>query len=273
MRMLDEPPFTWNEWKKQNIVNQQFDRNKFIAISLTKNDSKTKDLINDFVDNILSVSKPIKITLFGSRSRNDFNKNSDIDICVIFKKKSDITRKYYTMIDTLIKTSPVDVDFKTASIHYIKNHQHNMNEFYYYVMRESIILYQRDDNGLYELLEKTRYHLNSSYRDSKSKTTSGFISYITVKWSLNSIFLASYIPIPPFKHITNKIPNDWKINYTNEEIKYITKLVRPIVDIDGDKNPLKSYHIARKIYKSVLNNCIKKDLLTPKQISKLQWIL
>ena len=85
--------------------------------------------------------------------------------------------------------------------------------------------------------------------------------------------MASYIPIPPFKHITNKIPNDWKINYTNEEIKYITKLVRPIVDIDGDKNPLKSYRIARKIYKSVLNNCIKKDLLTPNQILKLQWIL
>ena len=273
MRILDEPPLTWAEWNKNNIIPKQFNRKKFIALSLTKNDSQIKGLINDFVDNILSVSKPVKITMFGSRSRNDFNKNSDIDICVIFNKKRDITRKYYTMIETLIKTSPMDVDFKTASMHYIKNHQHNMNEFYYYVMRESIILYQRDDNGLYELLEKTRYNLNSSYRDSKSKTTSGFTSYITVKYSLNSIFLASYIQIPPFKHITNKIPNDWKINYTDEEIKYITKLVRPTVDIDGDKNPLKSYYIARKIYKSVLNNCIKKDLLTQKQISDLHWTL
>ena len=37
------------------------------------------------------------------------------------------------MIDTLIKTSPVDVEFKTASIHYIKNRQNNMIDIYYNV--------------------------------------------------------------------------------------------------------------------------------------------
>ena len=273
MRMLDEVPFTWNEWKKQNIVKQQFDRNKFTAISLTKNNSQTKDLINDIVDHILSVSNPIKITLFGSRVRNDADKDSDIDICVIFNKKREITCKLNNMIETLAQTSPIDIDIKSASIHYIKNRQNDMSEFYYYAMHDSIILYQRGDNNLYEYLKMTRFYLDAAYNHSKQKTSDGFMAYLSIKFSFGSIFLASYLPIPPFKHITNKIPNDWKINYTDEEIKYITKLVRPIVDIDGDKNPLKSYRIARKIYKSVLNNCIKKKLLSTEQISKLRWTL
>ena len=272
MRILDEPPLTWDEWNKNNIIPKQFNRKKFIALSLTNNDSQTKDLINDIIDHILSVSKPIKIILFGSRSRNDFNKNSDIDICVIFDKQRDITRKYKNMIDTLIKTSPVDVEFKTASIHYIKNRQNNMIELYYYVMRESIIIYQQDDNGLYEFLERSRSDLDSSYKDSKSKSTNGFMSYLSVQWSLNSIFLASYIPVPPFKNIIKQIPTGWKINYTKEELKYIIKLIKPVL-IHREKNQTRSYHIARKIYKSVLNNCIKKNLLTREQISKLRWTL
>ena len=273
MRISNKPPPTWAEWNKNNIIPKQFNRKKFIALSLTNNDSQTKDLINDIIDHILSVSNPIKITLIGSRVRNDADKDSDIDICVIFNKKREITRKLYNMIETLAQTSPIDIDIKSASIHYIKNRQNDMSEFYYYAMHDSIILYQRGDNNLYEYLKTTRFYLDGAYNHSKLKTADGFTAYLSIKFSFGSIFLASYLPIPPFKNITKEIPIGWKINYTDEEIKYITKLVRPIVYIDGDKNPLKSYRIARKLYKSVLNNCIKKNLLNKKQISKLQWIL
>lgn len=38
MRILDEPPLTWDEWNKNNIIPKQFNRKKFIALSLTNND-------------------------------------------------------------------------------------------------------------------------------------------------------------------------------------------------------------------------------------------
>lgn len=272
--MLDSPPLTWKEWNKTK-PEKQFDRNKFTALSIVEKDKRIRNMINELVDNILNVSDPVKILLFGSRARGDYRKNSDIDILVIFKRKRDITRKYYNMISNLVKTSPVDVDFKTDSMQQIKNYRENMDDVYYYIMHDAIILYQHGDNGLYNFLENARMFLYFSRNYPESKTASGLEPYLSIKRSLGSVFLAGHRAMPTnmssLQKIAKQLPNDWKVKKlcNNDELNRLTRVVKITPGLHSDKNPTESYVVAKKIYESVLEECIERKLLCLDKIEEL----
>ena len=275
MRVLDKPSLTWVEWNK-NKPKKQFDREKFTALSIVEKNEKIRNLINDMVDHILLISNPVKILLFGSRARQNAKPDSDIDIVVIFKRKRDITRKYYNLINKLKDTSPIDVDFKSASRQHINISRENISDFYYYVMHDTIILYQQDDGDLYEFLKKAHMFLDLSYDSQKLKTDSGLGPYIVIKQSLGAVFLAGYRPMPTdmssLVKIAGQLPN-WKVCdvCNKDELDYITKLVKPVFGVDNDKDPYKSYKIAKKIYESVLEECMKRNLLSNTQIKNLRF--
>lgn len=278
MRVLDKPPLTWDEWDKwnKNNLKKQVDREKFTALALVEKDEKIRNLINDVVDHILSVSNPIKILLFGSRARGDAKPDSDIDIVVIFKRKRDITRKYYNLLYKLTKMTPIEVDFRSKSRQYVNNHRDDIDDFYYYIMHDTIILYQQNDSGLYEFLKKAHTHLKDSFHTSKYDMDSGLSSYFSIKMSLGSVFLAGYIALPmnmsSLSKMAEQLP-DWRVRKicNKNELDYITKLVKPLTDINNDKYPRKSYRIAKKIYESVLKECIERNLLFNTQIKNLRF--
>ena len=279
MRVLDEPPLTWDEWK-ENIPKRQFDRDKFTALALVEKDEQVKNLICEIADHILSVSNPMKILLFGSRARGDSTQYSDIDIAVIFKRKRDITVKFNKLISTLKETSPMDVDFKSADIRQVKDCRENMADMYYYIMRDSIIIYQQGDNDLYEFLEIAHIHLKWHIGHLKSKTAFGLDPYYSIQHSLGAVFLAGHRPMPANKsnlrNIADQLPTDWNVSKCDrDELDYIASLKTiSNIDINGniddDKNPSKSYKISKKIYESVLNECIKRDLLSKDKIKNLK---
>lgn len=211
MRILDEPSLTWDEWNKTK-PEHQFDHVKFTALGMVEKDEKIRNLIYDMADHILSVSNPVKILLFGSRARSEPTPNSDIDIAVIFKRKRDITQKYRKMKSMLVNKSPMDVDIKTGSMQQIKNSRENMADVYYYVMRDSVIIYQQGDNCLYEFLEKGHMFLGRSYNSAKLNISSGLTSYFSIQQSLGVVFLAGHRPMPASKSnllkIADQLPSD-----------------------------------------------------------------
>ena len=277
MRILDEPSLTWDEWN-DNKPKRQFDREKFTTLSIVEKDEQVKNLICELADCILSVSNPMKILLYGSRARGDAQVDSDIDLTVIFKRKRDITRKYRNLISTLIKTSPINVDFKSASVQEIKNSRENMDNVYYYVMRDSIIIYQQGDNGLYNFLKKAHIFLDWAYNSSTLKTASGFESYVVIKQSLGAVFLACHRPMPAnmssLQNIADQLPVNWNVCKlcNKDELDYITKLIKPTFGTHNDKDPIRSYKIAKKIYDSVLNECIERNLLPDNKIAELHQV-
>lgn len=171
----------------------------------------------------------------------------------------------------------MDVDIKSASMQHVKDCRENMDNIYYYVMRDSVILYQQDDNGLYEFLKKAHMFLGWSYSDTQDMST-GFDPYVVIKQSLGAVFLAGYIPMPAsmssLQNISKQLPIEWKVlRLCNEnELTRITKNVKPIINLDNDKDSVKSYKTAKKIYESVLNECIERNLLSADKIEELLWI-
>lgn len=162
MPSVDYDPYTWDEWNI-NKPPQQFDREKFTGLQLVVKNKQIRYLICDIVDYILSVSKPLKILLFGSQARGDTVSTSDIDISVIFKRKHDITKRYYKTRDIIKNKSPIEVDIKSATVGQIKNSMGNMEDIYYYVMHDAVVLYQEGDNGLYKILTDAKTFLDFTY--------------------------------------------------------------------------------------------------------------
>ena len=274
--MRSDDSFITSKWEKWNkhLASRQFDREKFTGLIIIEKDKHIRNLIYDMVDHILSVSKPVKILLFGSRARGDAEPNSDIDLAVIFESKREcLSKKYYDMTNMLKEISPVDVDIKTMTVKYFKNNRENMAEMYYYMARDSIILYQRGNEDLYACLKRAR---DALYGMHISSTKNNSLPYVVIRMSLASTFLAGYRQIPAnisnLCNLVEQLPVDWNIrNLCNkDELDSVIKNIKHASGARAVKDFTSSYATSKKLYESILTECIDRGLLLVDQIKELE---
>jgi predicted nucleotidyltransferase len=105
-------------------------------------------MIADYQDEIEKIKvqivqkfKPVKIILFGSLARGNYNENSDIDLLVIQetdKDRLEITKEYYKEIDYDIPT-----DFVITTPEGFRNgNEDRTNVFAKNILEEGIIIYE-----------------------------------------------------------------------------------------------------------------------------------
>ena len=112
-------------------------------------DRRSIPFIDKIVNTIVSTVAPDKIILFGSYTRGDFRKNSDIDILILkkgLKNGRDITKRLYMSFFNQKISMPIDL----IAMDYEKFNQLNDDIGYIYktIKQEGIIIYKQNNEQL-----------------------------------------------------------------------------------------------------------------------------
>jgi predicted nucleotidyltransferase len=100
--------------------------------------------INEISMRIASKIDPDKIILFGSYAKGNFNSDSDLDIIVV--KQSDLPRhKRALEIRKLFYRLLIPIDFKFYTPEEFNKDRHNKYSFLYSALKNSKVLYERQD--------------------------------------------------------------------------------------------------------------------------------
>jgi predicted nucleotidyltransferase len=99
--------------------------------------------IEQIIDTIVTAIEPDKIILFGSYSRGDYKKNSDVDILILkkgLKNERDVTNNLYLEFFNKKISVPIDV----IAVDYDKYYQLNNDVGYIYktIDREGKVIYE-----------------------------------------------------------------------------------------------------------------------------------
>jgi len=99
--------------------------------------------MEQIVNTIVTTVEPDKIILFGSYARDDYKKNSDIDILILkkgLKNERDITNSLYMEFFNKKITVPIDL----IAVDYDKYYQLNNDIGYIYktINREGKVIYE-----------------------------------------------------------------------------------------------------------------------------------
>ncbi len=93
----------------------------------------------NIIDQIIASVNPVSIVLFGSRAGNNFDENSDYDICVLVNDKiglREITHKLYKLFSKIDR--PIDFIVVNATNF---NQKKSINSMIYKNISQGIFLY------------------------------------------------------------------------------------------------------------------------------------
>jgi len=102
------------------------------------------DLPNELVERLARIPSLEAVVLFGSYARGEADKRSDIDLLLIFNRKSDIRKFEKELLDVLD-------EFRALPLRFSKRGMDEIAEdlsFFYNVFREGYVLYKRPDAKL-----------------------------------------------------------------------------------------------------------------------------
>lgn len=113
--------------------------------------------------NILKNLKPLSFILYGSYSKNTQNKNSDIDLMIIFKKNIFSNKNFNNLMINLKKNiskifnKNIDliVMIYQNKLQYFENNYDNDTNFIYNVYNDAQIIYGKSDKDI--ILESYKY--------------------------------------------------------------------------------------------------------------------
>ncbi|MCB1144996.1 MAG: nucleotidyltransferase domain-containing protein [Leptospiraceae bacterium] len=99
-----------------------------------------EELKQRILDSLLSQGKPEKVYVFGSYARNDFTKNSDIDLFIIEKtdlQKGKRATKYFRILRDL--SIPKDIIVYTPEE--FESRKSEVNSLPYTIMKEGVLIF------------------------------------------------------------------------------------------------------------------------------------
>ncbi len=101
---------------------------------------KSKKIIQEILEQ--NNIKLIKIYLFGSRARGDFDKNSDFDFFIIIDKDLKFTEKIEinTQIRRKLAENGISADIILQFEKKVEERKNNVGYLSYYVLKEGIII-------------------------------------------------------------------------------------------------------------------------------------
>ena len=104
------------------------------------------DFISIMTERIVRDFDPLQIILFGSQARGDANRNSDIDLLVVF---SELTDKRKTALDILSALSdlPVAKDILVSTPEELERHRTRIGSVLRYAQQEGKVLCRKDFNA------------------------------------------------------------------------------------------------------------------------------
>jgi predicted nucleotidyltransferase len=104
----------------------------------------TPELINYIVEKIVLEIQPEKIILFGSYARDDFNRDSDLDLFII-KDGEESSRMMRRKVDALLRGRRFAIDLLVRKPKEVEWNFRAKNPFYlYHIFKEGKVLYEKE---------------------------------------------------------------------------------------------------------------------------------
>lgn len=104
-------------------------------------DENVNHIIEEIKNLIITKFDPEKVILFGSCSKGNMDKNSDIDLFIVKKTNLDFHHRIMEANDVIPHTFPVDIIAYTPEEY--EKYKDNKWSFLYRVVREGKVLYER----------------------------------------------------------------------------------------------------------------------------------
>lgn len=84
--------------------------------------------------------KVVKIILFGSRARDDFNKDSDWDFFVIIDRDLDFNKRWEMILKIKRRLAKFEVpnDIIINSVKWVRKYQNDVGRITYYALKEGV---------------------------------------------------------------------------------------------------------------------------------------
>lgn len=97
-------------------------------------------ILDEVTRRLIEAARPVKIILFGSHARGDFDKDSDLDLLVILPT---VESRFDEMVRLrhVLRDIPMPIDVVVYSTHDVKEREHLRGTMLYHALREGKVLH------------------------------------------------------------------------------------------------------------------------------------
>ena len=99
--------------------------------------------IKNISNQIIQLSNPISIYLFGSSVKYEMREDSDLDWLIVIENPAESKRKNSQLLYRKIKRELYPCDFIVTDSHQLEKQKSNIGLIYYYILKEGKCIYAR----------------------------------------------------------------------------------------------------------------------------------
>lgn len=208
------------KWNKETI-DRHIDRPYYQCRNMKElknivKSKKKRDLILEMVDRLVETFDPQHVILFGSYARGTPNKNSDVDLMVVFSGNIHHFNKTIE-IKTTLRCFPLKYDLVVASRRTIGKYACVKSSVYNMAISEGLHLYEKNYDLAIYWLKNAKESLKWAQKDN---SLNGAIS-VVVK-SIRAAIIVEGMDLPNTKYLEEEyayVPRSWKIGKFYNDLK------------------------------------------------------